>query len=229
MGYTMTADEVRFWQEQAALLDPDAYAIVSGANQSLTVASGEHYYVVSAWYIQATAGHWFQRHANVNEALILPEGRVLTTHASDALSFIYYCRPSLVVDDAGDDRYNDYQNDPRALYFERMMRLGELTQYTIGAVQTGSSFTETTFPTDFDDALAVHVSSHDVSWSAIIHTSGIFAMPMQDEISDSDRTRFASAQLAPFKRTVWPKWKVNGASQSEGRGVLTYVKLPSDW
>ena len=66
-GYSMSADEVTYWQDLAALLDPDAYELVVGANVSRTVTTGETWYLLWGWFLQATGGgeHFFQRHANV--------------------------------------------------------------------------------------------------------------------------------------------------------------------
>lgn len=225
-GYTLSADEVTFWQDMAALLDPDAYEFVIGAAQSRTVTAGEHWYLLGAWYLQATGGgsHFFQRHGNVAEPLILPEGRTLTTHATTAGSHMYLCKPSLVI--GGDNRYS---TDPRGLFFDRLMRLGELTQYTIGGVSTDNGNVLTAFPTDFTDGLVVHVSTHDVAWLGLSYTDDTSVLPMQDEISDTNRVRFANAQMLPFKRTTFPKVQMRGATQSEGRATMTYVKLPADW
>lgn len=222
---TMSAQETEFWQDQAALLDPDAYALVIGSSQTLTVAAGEHYYVLWAWFVQATGGgtSYFHRRGKVDEPMILPEGRALTTSATDSNSLIYYCRPSLVTGSGA------YQTDPRGLYFERIMRLGELEQFTIGVVITNNAVVTATFPTDFTDGLMIHTSTHDLAWLGLQHSAGSAVITGQDEISDTDRVRFAHTTILPFTRTLWPKIAGRGASQSEGRGTITYVKLPGDW
>lgn len=229
VGYSMTPEEIAWWQDQAALLDPDAYVFVQGTAQTVTVASNERYYVVNAWKCQTTspgAGNWFHRQAHVDQALMLPEGHSITTSASVAESFIYYCRPSLVVDDVSDDRYADYQNDPRGLWFERMMELGELARFQVGGTATGSGQTTTAMPSDFTDGLAVHVSAHDVAWLIMLVTGDATGgMNTLNEISDTGPIRFAEPVLFPFKRTTFPKVRIQGVSLSEGAGNLTYVKI----
>lgn len=225
-GYVMSADEVTFWQDQAALLDPNAHTLVIGAAQSVTVPGGEHWYLRSGWYIQATGGgaHFFQRHAQADEALILPTGRTLTTHATNPLSLMYLCKPALVT--GSDARY---MSDPRALFFNRMIRLGSLTQYTIGVVETGTGQPTAAFPADFTDGLVVHVSTHDVAWTGLLINGTTAVPPLQDEISDAAPVRMANPVLFPFKRATLPSIQAYGASAPQGRATVTYVKLPGDW
>jgi len=86
-GETLTADETEFWSDQAALLDPDAYVHVQGTSQSVTVAAGERYYVVNAWFVQgwdSGANHWFHRQAHVDQAFMLSEGTTITTSSSES-------------------------------------------------------------------------------------------------------------------------------------------------
>lgn len=223
----VTAEETQFWQDQAALLDPDAYVHVQGTSQSFTVPANERIYIVNAWFCQefdAGVNHWFHRDAGVDEALMLPEGHVITTSSSEAAAFFYYCRPSLVT--GSDARYS---SDPRGLYFERIQRLGEIDRHQLGAVNTGSGTTDAAFPTDFTDGLIVHVSTHDLAWVILVNASNGGALNTLNEISDSNRIRFAESTMFPFKRTTFPEIRVQGVSQSEGAGNVTYVKLPADW
>jgi hypothetical protein len=228
VGYSMSAAETAFWQDQAALLDPDAYVLAKGTSQTVTVPDGEHYYVLWAWKVQASGGGtwYFHRNGRVDffEPMILPEGRSLTTSASVSKSLIYYCRPSLVT--GSDSRYT---SDPRALYFERMMRLGELAQHTIGLTITNGSSQSATFPTDFADGLLVHTSCHDLAWIGLESADDGAVITGVMEISDTDRIRIAQTTILPFKRATWTKVEARGATQSEGTGTLTYVKLPGDW
>lgn len=232
MGYTMSADELSFWQDMAALLDPDAYEMVVGSNVSRTVSGGETWYLVSAWYLQGPSGAAeFHRHGDVHEALPLTAGTTLTTWTagttygpSGATANMYLCKPSLVT--GGDARYTD---DPRALYFDRIRRVGELTNYTIGGTDTGNTPTYTAFPTDFTNGLVVHVSAHDIAWIDLSYTGDTTGLTIHDEISDSDRLRFATRCLVPFVRTTFPKIGFRGANQTEGNGTIRYLKLPGDW
>lgn len=230
MGYTMTAEEVAYWQDQAALLDPDAYVYTAGTGNSQTVPTGERYYMVNGWKLDTSGGGslWYHRFAHVDRALLLPDGTTITNGTD---GFMYICQPELVVDNVSDDRYSDYQNDPRGLYFERLMRIGELVMFQLGATVTGSGQTQVAFPTDFTDGLVLQVSSHDVAW-LIMHDDTNGNMNTLNEIGDSSPIRFAEACLFPFKRTGSSGFReimIQGVSEPEGTATLTYVKLPSDW
>jgi hypothetical protein len=231
-GYVMSADEVSFWQDLAALLDPAAYEFVVGSNTSRTVASGETWYLASAWYLQGPSGAAeFHRHGDIHEALPLTDGTVLTTWTAGTTygpptgtANMYLCKPSLVT--GGDSRYTD---DPRALYFDRMRQIGELTQYTIGNANTGNTPIYTAFPTDFTNGLVVHVSAHDIAWIDLTHVGDDTGLTIHDEISDTNRCRFAMRCIIPFVRTVFPKIGFRGATQAEGNGTIRYLKLPGGW
>ena len=231
MGYTMSADEVTFWQDAAALLDPDAYEFVFANSTSRTVTSGKHWFLVNGWFLDGGSnGNWFHRPADVDHALMLPDGSSISTGTvGGSTAFMYLCKPELVVENAGDDRYADYQGDPRALYFERIQRLASLTRYKVGAANTGGGQVDSTFPTDFTDGLAVHTSAHDVAWVIMLESGGGGGMNTQNEISDSSAIRFAEKTTFPFKRTTFPKIRTQGVSSGQGAGSMTYVKLPSDW
>lgn len=222
---TPSQDEYLYWQHRAALLDPDAYAVLIGSAVSSTVTTDEVWYIVNAWYGDSSSSglSWFHRHCHVDKAHPVPSGHVLTTDANAAAMF-YICKPELVV--GGDARYTD---DPRALYYERMMRMTTLTQHQIGDVATGSSGVNESFPADFTDGLALHTATHDLAWLTFQHTGGAAGMNTLNEVSDTNRIRFAEPTIFPFKRTVWPSIRVQGVSEAEGRGVLTYLKLPGDW
>ena len=229
-GYSMSADEVTFWQDMAALLDPDAYewVISSGTPTSRTVTSGEHWYLVSGWALYKLGGTtplWYHRQADVtSQPLILPEGMVIST-SNISGSSMYLCKPSLVT--GGDSRYS---SDPRALYFERLGLLGSLTQYQVGGVRTDNGISTAAFANDFTDGCVVHVSQHDVAWIALFNTGAAGALAILNEISDTDRNRFAETVLMPFKRTVHDSVEWRGASQSEGATLANYVKLDgSGW
>lgn len=71
---TTTARETAYWQDRAALLDPNAYEFVIGTSQSRTVTSGEHWFVVNAWGTQvfgAGGARWYHRQSHVDQALAL--------------------------------------------------------------------------------------------------------------------------------------------------------------
>jgi hypothetical protein len=222
----LSASETEFWQDQSALLDPDAYVHVQGTSQSFTVPGGERAYILNAWFCQTFddgGGDWFHRDADVNEAYMLPEGHTIETSASEAASFFYYCRPSLVTGSGA------YQTDPRGLYFERIQRLGLLDRYQVGAANSGAGQSDVAFDVDFTDGLIVHVSSHDVAWVILVNATNGGALNTLNEISDTTRIRFAETCLFPFKRTTFPEIRIQGVSLAEGAANVTYVKLPGDW
>lgn len=222
-----STDEYHYWQDRAALLDPEAYAHTTGAAQTITVPGGENWYLLSAWYVQTTGGglHDFHRQAHYEMALPLPAGKSITTHASNAGSSIYVCKPKLVID--ADSRYVD---DPKGLYYERLRRMAsELTQYTIGMAITDNTSPTAAFPTDFTNGLVMHATQHDLAWIALSGSAANGALAILNEISDDDRSRFAETCILPFKRTTFDVIEARGASESEGRGTVTYCKLPADW
>ena len=121
------------------------------------------------------------------------------------------------------------ETNPRALYFDRIRRMGELTQYKLGHINTGAGTTTSTFPTDFTYGLAIQTSVHDVAWLILRDSTDTVGINMHNEISDTSQIRWAEPTVLPFTRTTFTKTMSRGASQSEGRATLTYVKLPGDW
>jgi hypothetical protein len=61
VGYSMSADEITFWQEQAALLDPLAYVWTLGSGS--TVTATEPWFLVNGWNIASMSSgvRWFHR------------------------------------------------------------------------------------------------------------------------------------------------------------------------
>lgn len=224
VGYVMSADEIEYWQDQAALLDPLAYEHVYATSTTRTVPGGERYYLLNGWQLDdGSSGLWYHRPADVDRALMIPDGGTVVTSSSSG-SFMWLCKPSLVT--GSDARYTD---DPRALYFERIQRLGDLARYRLTGSATGSGTTAATFPTDFDYGMAVHVSAHDVAWLIMTDASGNGMSNTHNEISDSHGFRWAEPTLFPFTRTTMPKILIQGVSIGSGRAAITYVKLPGDW
>lgn len=224
MGYTMTAEEVTWWQGQAALLDPAAYDFIVGTGQTETVPSGETWYLVNGWKLDAVAGEWYHRSIDVGRAMPLSEGTSVTTHASEAASFMYLCKPSLVT--GVDSRYS---TDPRGLYFDRIAQLGTLPQFQIGLTETGTGTPTATFPGDFTNGCLVQVSVHDVAWLILLEAGESGGMNTLPEVSDTHQNRYAEACFVPFVRATFPKIMIRGVNESEGSGSAWYVKLPGGW
>jgi hypothetical protein len=221
-------DETDFWQDMAATLDPAAYEWIEGNSISRTVPSGETWYVQEAWFVQVIEGggvNWFHRGGDARDAFPIPAGTTLVTDASKAFAHMYLCKPSLVT--GSDSRYT---TDPRALYFNRLRRLSsELELHQIGGTQTNNATGTATLPTDFVNGMVVHVSTHDLAWIIPYDAAEHGGIITQFEVSDTDRVRVANNVLIPFVRAAFPKIIWRGATQTEGRGTITYVKLPSDW
>lgn len=220
----MSSDEITFWQDQAALLDPLAYEHVYATSTTRTVPSGERYYLLNGWSLNdGASGLWFHRPADVGRALMIPENGTVVTSSSSG-SFMWLCKPSLVT--GSDARY---VNDPRALYFDRIMQLGTLDRFRICASATGSGQTAATLPTDFTYGMGLQTSAHDVAWLIMTDSSGNGLSNTHNEISDSAGFRWAEPTVFPFTRTTMPKVLVQGVSLASGRACLTYVKLPGGW
>lgn len=226
MGYSMSADEVTFWQEQAALLDPLAYEYVFANSTTRTVTASEHWFLVNGWKLDAgSGGFWYHRPADVNRALRLASGTsVITGAPAGSTAFMYLCKPSLVT--GSDSRYT---SDPRALYFDRIERLQDLTQYRLGAVNTGSGQVGATFPTDFTNGFLMHTSTHDIAWTILSNATPVGVSNTHNELNDTSGIRWAEPTPMPFVRTTMPRILTQGASLAEGEGYVIYVKLPGDW
>lgn len=223
MGYTMTADEVAFWQDQAALLDPLAYEYVTGSGATRTVPTGETWYLINAWNANATAGRFFHRSLDVRRAWPMSEGTSLVLSAQAGAN-LYICKPSLVT--GSDARYT---TDPRGLYFDRMRALGELAQYQLALAITDGSNQTATFPADFDYGMVVQVSVMDVAWVILRSQDTVSGLNTLPEVSDTHQNRYAEACIAPFERAEFTKMESRGVSLGDGAGVLWYVKLPGGW
>jgi hypothetical protein len=228
--YDMTDDEVAWWQEQAALLDPDAYVFTFQDAHSEAVTAGETWYLVNGWHMDGGSGaFWHHRPADVNRALALSAGTTIATGTapSSNVAFKYVCKPSLVI--AGDSRYT---TDPRGLYFDRIRKLQrELTQYKVNATRVDNTVTTTAFPTDFTDGMIIHASWHDIAWTTLYESgSSTPVINLHNEISDEHGLRWAEPLLMPFKRTTFPGIAVRGITgpPDTSRGQVIFCKLPED-
>jgi hypothetical protein len=213
----------------AAMLDPAAYVYAIGTSQTTTVTAGQSWYLLNGWYLDSSSGgSWFHRRLHVFDAQALSAGTTITTDngTNTANGFYYICKPSLVT--GGDSRYT---SDPRALFFDRVHQLQyTLTQYQIGATRTDTGTSTVAFPSDFTNGFTLHTSAHDIDWLILLESGGSGGMNTLNEIGDgSNPIRFTGETWCPFVRTTFPNIKVHGAGAAEGRGVLTYVKLPGGW
>src|SRR5688572_29518702 len=103
MGYTMSADEVAWWADMAALLDPAAWVFLETNDTDVTVPSGEVWYVQEGWNLEAAgAGNeWFHRGGDVRDAFPVSAGTLIGTDQDPGgpavPAHMYYCKPQLVI------------------------------------------------------------------------------------------------------------------------------------
>lgn len=220
-------DELYYWQVRAALLDPLAYDLYEGSATTGTVPAGETWYVVSGWYVDlGSSRSIFQRMPDAagENYYALGAGESFTLSALTADPCIYICKPKGVI--ASDARY---QSDPRGLFYKRLRRLTELPQYNIGHNNTGATVVSSAFPADFTYGMVVHASSHDVAWTILRDTATGAGINLNNEVSDSNRIRFAERVVLPFTRAELSYVESQGVSLPEGTVNVRYVKLPGDW
>jgi hypothetical protein len=231
---TMSAAELSFWKDRAAMLDPAAYVYWKGASFSVTVPAGEVMYVLNAWIttIQGSA-QWFHRDLGIDECFPVPAGTTIASNGNTD-SFLYACRPALVTSDPA-------YNDPKGLYYSRIAALRATQMSQVSASQAAGSAPGTAgitaFPTDFSDGMLAQVSVEDSAWCILLDPIGRGALNTCIEISDAHQFRPTKALLTPFKRLNFPSISCQGASVSGngtdtnfgGAGVISYYKLPGSW
>jgi len=229
---TMTIYETEYWQAQAALLDPLAYVFETGAAFTISVPTGEQWYLLNAWSTRLgdAAGDFFLR--NPTRPMPMSEGFLLKSNGN-ASATAYYCKPSLVT--GTDSRYT---TDPKGLYYERIARLRTLILNEIYATTSAgvASTPSTPFPTDFSYGLVVAVSAHDTSWTILAPADNVGGINLMNEVSDLHQWRAAHAFYLPFSRSTFTVMEVRSASvagtvgsELAGTGALMYYKLPSGW
>lgn len=232
----------RFYSDKCALLDPNAYEYVFGMNWTRTVPEGECWYALNLWAVTLQGKGWhFHRKLNVDDAMRLPAGTVISTttyNGQPFQGFAYICKPSKVQAPV----------DPEAIYYDRLDKLRGLQLHTLkSSVDAGSpsgTYTGASMSTDFESGIFTHVSTFDLCWT-IFAGNQAAGMPSGycdhlntlDEVSDSHTIRFTGNILCPFKRSQWNGiWTQAGSkagdySQSSeyGVGIVSYQKLPSGW
>lgn len=236
----MEASEKRYWQDKAAQLDPAAYVFRSkailGASFSETVPVGECWYIANAFFCRISGGDaiYVHRSPDVDKAAMIGSGTKLEFHADSGYSMHYTCRPALVI--GVDERYD---LDPKGLYFERLSKLATLPSFSHRVqIQDGAAYGsnyDQPFPSDFENAMCLSYSNHDVSWGGMAGSVG--ALNLGSEISDDHQNRIGERVMFPFCRSVFPKLRARGGSVSgaanttyiKGNAQITYVKLPSSW
>jgi hypothetical protein len=253
--------ETQYWQAQAALLDPAAHiytqAAAAGPVITRTVPAGTTWYARNLWWVLANdplSGPFpskFHRSAAIEEAIPMASGTniVLNGTILPNTPFSYICQPELVI--ATDTRYT---SNPQALYYERLMRLGQIPQFDIGF---GGGPAIRTFPTDFASGLVLSVNAHDSLYVYMNDPSGR-AVNLQGELSDFliqpigvdgsvvtgiagintadggayNKVRFTRTVLMPWKQSDFTRAQIGSGEGEAGApfvGSLTYVKLPPDW
>lgn len=242
------SDEVQYWRDMAALLDPDCYQYVIGTGWTRTVPAGKVWYLLNAWGLRKPGNpfqsyKWHHRDLDTREALLLPSGFTLQGDSINAHSYAYFADPSLVQ--AGDARYLE---DPKGLYFERLARLRTLPLHMVGVHRpVGTTLAAANperlnyFPAGHDRILLRHVDCHDGCW--VILQSGNLdtitnGMNTQDELDDVRPMRLTRTVFAPILRSVHSAIRLGHASITgdmnqpqtyDGWGSVHYNVLPSDW
>lgn len=236
----MSTHEKRYWQDQAALLDPLAYVFctkaVQGSGFVETVPVGEQWYFLNAFFVKVSGNAELYNHRtpDVAKATPLTAGTKIEFHADSSYAMHYTCRPERVI--SKDKRYQD---DPKALYFSRLHRLRSLQTFVQSvSIEDGAPYgvtNDTVFPTDFANAIVTSYSNSNMSWGGITGDYG--AMNLGPEMSDDHQNRWGERTLFPFVRGLFPKMRARGGSISGAQNVpyikgncqVTYVKLPTDW
>lgn len=236
----MDCNEKRYWQDKAALLDPKAYVfktkIALGSGYSETVPDGECWYFLNAFFVRIGGGDAIYNHRvpDIDKATPIGAGTKIEFHADSSFSMYYTCRPSLVI--CADQRYQD---DPKGLYFLRLARMNSLSSFSARVhVPAGAPYgtsSDEALPTDFEGALCLSYSNHDVSWGGVANQYS--AMNLGNEISDDHQNRIGERLMFPFSRSVFPRLRARGGSVGgapgspymKGNVQITYCKLPADW
>lgn len=187
--------------------------------------------------------------ADIDSAVQMPAADTMTI--SPGGGYVYVCQPELVIPAPyGSGTDQRYKTNPKGLYFDRLAALRSMTLHRLDVVVPPSTpintVTTKDFPTDFDDALLVHVNCHDSAWVGL-NSPTVGAMNVMIEISDYHMVRFAQRVLAPFRRTTFPNFRVAGANipgnnqasygsgyggssnPFAGQGGCSYFKLPAGW
>jgi hypothetical protein len=238
----MSINEKRYWQDQAALLDPASYVMRSkqtqGAAWTETVPAGECWYFLNSFFVRVSGGDAIYNHRvpDVAKATQLGAGTKIEFHSDSAYSYHYTCRPELVI--CKDKRYQD---DPKGLYYQRMNRLRSLPSLSHRVdFPSGSPYGVTAdvlFPDDLGAAMCLSYSNSNASWGALIIAGGALgAMNVGNEISDDHQNRIGERTMFPFARSVFTGLRARGGSvlggndpYIKGNAQITYCKLPADW
>lgn len=228
----VSGDELTYWQDQAALLDPAAYVSYGGATINVTVPAGETWYALALWFVVSDTGYIFFRTPDVRAAVVLPPGTVIK---GDGTQFAqaYICKPSLVTGGAS------YAN-PRALWFSRMAQLRTLAQLDLSVqIPAGSAegtAATTNFPGGTGKIMVQAASCEDASWLALLSTT-MGGLNVASEISDDHAQRFARPILLPVDTADVTAIKLRAGSTSgnatdtslAGYGAIKYCQLPAGW
>jgi hypothetical protein len=255
-------DEVGFkYAHRAALLDPRAYVYEIGAAVNSTVPDDEIWYVVNAFGMDCIGTNsvgqravWYHRNPHYEHAYPIGPGTTLQSYISipdgvdGSTDFVYYCRPSLVIDT--DARYRD---DPRGLCHQREYALHALPiRRAFARVDQGAVHpTQPLEPFDWGSSSALygvlrHSSCSGGSWVAMYGStaaSAFLAINLNEEISDLHSQRFTTNCIVPFTRKQTGANGFEGLKLASGNvagtaggvtnetnwGVLDWSILPEGW
>ncbi len=240
-------DEIAWWQDEAAKLDPLAYVYHENPTDALdvTVPDGHTWFATNLFNVEVNTAirHFFplegpdyrramfQRPLDARRATAYPAGTRFRGVTGENFSNVYACDPALVV--GVDPRY---QADPRGLYFERLQRLKALPVVEIWLEWDGGGDLAKSLTVDlpvFDAAMLIGASVYEGAWVELGHLN------CMSEINNTHSVRFAESLLCPFMPTNIGGATITGqsgndagdgaANPAHGSVSICYQVLPSDW
>lgn len=234
----ISAVESRYWQHQAALLDPAAHVYTMANNGgpssvTLTVPASTTWYARNLWWTRANdAGEGtypskFHRCVAADEALSLQAGMTVV-HNGVPLGntpFSYLCQPELVI--PSDARY---VTDPKGLYYTRLARirgetvggLSAVTQFDLGFGGRGST---ASIPIGCTRGMVMQINCHDSLYVYMTGSVGGQALNLQGELSDNLVFPGSPATTLPVTAEAIPYGKVR---HTRGNLLMPFARTVFD-
>lgn len=235
----------RFYQHEAAKLDPRAFVQYQTATGLVLTVPSNGWWVYNSFFISAqdtpvpgaNTSHW-GNHRNCGVPAFLPGGTVITM-VNGQTGFLYACQPELVI-------ANDEYSDPETLFYNRRMLLASMGPRIdlSGVVPAGAAANvqvdvALTAPAGVTYGMLLSVSAMDLSWIGLFNGGGTHALNLMDEISDNHKLRFTAGMMMPFTFSDWTIFRckqgstsgngvdtqTGGANDNSGHGVMSYVPL----
>jgi|GEM_PF-5687554 len=211
-----------YYANRAALLDPRAMVYLHPPFYA-TVPEGEAWFLMNAFFCDAFLrngtratnsngdyAHFEHRNPHYENALPIGPGTTLAQFVhygyTNAVGAASYCNPKLVWQI--DPRYQD---DPEALYYERLEKLHRIeVRKTWARIPQGSPAGSIAYEkldwsgSDADYGILRHTSTSDAAWVDFAGTTEDDftrrTLALLDEISDHRSHRFGWPTIVPFTR-----------------------------